>query len=73
MPFILWKHVRKAVAYRYMKFIRYQPGGETFSFFCDSVELLEILNFLPDKQDLGTLPSAVNNFEPQKVPATAAA
>ena len=29
------------------------PGGEIFSFFCDSEELLEILNFLPDTQDLG--------------------
>ena len=29
------------------------PGGETFSFFCDSGKQLEILNFLPDIQDLG--------------------
>ncbi len=28
-------------------------GGETFSFFCDSGKQLEILNFLPDAQDLG--------------------
>ncbi len=28
-------------------------GGETFSFFCDSGEQLEILNFLPHIQDLG--------------------
>ena len=45
--------VRKMVPDRYIKFIQYQPGGETFSFFCDSGEQLELLNFLPDTQDLG--------------------
>ena len=39
--------------YQKHTFCQYQPGGETFSFFCDSGELLEILNFLPDTQDLG--------------------
>ncbi len=38
---------------RYIKIIQYQPGGETFSCFCDSEEQLETLNFLPDTQDLG--------------------
>ena len=37
----------------HIKFIQEQPGGETFSFFCDSGELLEILNFLLHIQDLG--------------------
>ena len=35
------------------KFSQYQPGRDTFSFFCDSGEQLEILNFLPGIQDLG--------------------
>ncbi len=35
------------------KFTQYQLGRDTFSFFCDSEEQLEILNFLPDAQDLG--------------------
>ncbi len=35
------------------KFIQYQLGRDIFSFFCDSAEQLELLNFLPDIQDLG--------------------
>ncbi len=38
---------------RHITFIQYQLGRDTFSFFCDSGEQLEILNFLPDIQDLG--------------------
>ncbi len=47
------KHVCKITNRQIQKFNQYQPGGDTFSFFCDSGEQLEILNFLPDNQDLG--------------------
>ena len=53
--------------------IRYQPGGETFSFFCDSGELLEILNFLPASRIWGSLYSYSKTQKPQKVPASATA
>ncbi len=39
--------------HRHIKFIQYQLGRDTFSFFCDSGEQLEILNFLLHIQDLG--------------------
>ena len=44
---------RKQQPDRYIKFSQYQSGGDTVSFFCDSGELLEILNFLLHNQDLG--------------------
>ena len=46
-------HVWQASAGMTHEFSHCQPGGDTCSFFCDSGEQLEILNFLPHNQDLG--------------------
>ena len=50
----------------HINFIQYQPGGETFSFFCDSGELLELLNFLLITQDLGLTVCRCRNLEAPK-------
>ena len=49
----LWKNTHPASQTYRLSSSSTSRGGETFSFFCDSGKQLEILNFLPDAQDLG--------------------
>ena len=46
-------NIWKTAARQIYRFSQYQLRRDTFSFFCDSGEQLEILNFLPHTQDLG--------------------
>ena len=48
------------------KYNQYQPGGDAFSFFCDSGEQLEILNFLLITRIWGTQSAALENLEAPK-------
>ncbi len=57
---------KKQYLNKYIKFIQYQPGGETFSFFGDSGEQLEILNFLLISRIWGSLSAAIENKEAPK-------
>ena len=60
---LLWKNKSQPFVFRNMSGKRHpgrhisssstSRGGETFSCFCDSGKQLEILNFLPEIQDLG--------------------
>ena len=59
-------HVWQASAGMTHEFSHCQPGGDTCSFFCDSGEQLEILNFLPHNQDLGLTECLSRNAEAPK-------